>query len=167
MRRQGPVFHAMPAPNIHVGMRLDPFPVTGWVRRRLLRSMIADHLRITRSLRRKGYLKREPGTKTLSDHTKGMIRDYMRVVDTAYMIEVAGVHGEGHHLGLQPVNQCYVDGGTGWSGMTFYGQLLWRAQIGDDHVAVLQPPETVRFGFADREILKHQYRREPCPNTAS
>ena len=157
MRRYGPKFNAMPKAEIHVGMRLNPFPITGWQRKRLLQHMIREHLAIERRLIRGGYMKKEPTSKALRDHTKQQIRDYMQVVDTAYMVEVAGVHGRGHHLGLQPVNQCYIDGGAGWSGMTFYGQLLWRALVSGNHVTVLQPPAAVKFGFSDREILKHRY----------
>jgi hypothetical protein len=147
--------HPMPSPKIRVGMKVKPFELTGWARRQIVEFLIKDHLRVLASLRRAGYAKRSPEDPAiLSKHTKDAIRAFLHVIDDAHTVEIAGVHGEGHHLGLHTVNACYVDGGSGWSGMTFYGQLLWRALVNGNQLVVLQPSEIVRFLFSERELAK-------------
>ncbi|MBX4911473.1 hypothetical protein HJA82_29605 [Rhizobium bangladeshense] len=149
------VFAERGKPKIHIGMRIAPFPLSRWQRKQLLRAQIREHLRIDRRLRLKGYLTRTPEDPTiLGVNTKRMIREFMAVIDNAHTVEVAGIHANGHHLGLQPVSECYVRGGSGWSGMEFYGQLLWRATIDGNEVVVLQPTSTVNYTFSEQGIIK-------------
>ncbi len=147
--------YAIPDTALHVGMKLEPFALSAWERRQILRTMISDHIRVCAKLRRDGYIKKTPDDRTiLTKHGKGMIRDCMHVIDTAHTVEVAGIHGGGHHLHSRPVNQCYVSGGTGWSGMDFYAQLLWRATVDGNEVVVLQPAASVRHTFTDHAMSK-------------
>jgi hypothetical protein len=136
-------------------MKVAPFTLSAWERGKILRTMISEHIRVCAKLRRDGYIQKTPGdTAVLTKHVKGMIRAFMHVIDTAHTVEVAGVHGGGHHLGLSPVNQCYVGGGSGWSGMDFYAQLLWRATVDGNEVVVLQPSDSVRHCFSDHAMRK-------------
>jgi hypothetical protein len=147
--------YSIPSPSVHIGMKLAPFALSAWERKKIVRAMISEHLRICGRLRRDGYLEKAPDDSgVLTKHVKGMIRACMHVIDTAHTVEVAGVHGGGHHLGLSPVNQCYVGGGSGWSGMDFHAQLLWRATVGGNEVVVLQPTQSVRHCFSDHAMRK-------------
>jgi hypothetical protein len=146
---------SIPDPAVHIGMKLTPFSLSAWERRKIVRTMISEHVRVLSGMRRDGYIKKTPGdTAILTNHVKGMIRACMHVIDTAHTVEVAGVHGGGHHLGLMPVSQCYVGGGTGWSGMDFHAQLLWRATVDGNEVVVLQPRGSVRHCFTDHAMRK-------------
>lgn len=147
--------YAIPEVEIRIGMKLEPFVLSAWARKKILRTMIREHLSICSGMRRDGYLAKTPGdTAVLTKHVKGMIRAFMNVIDNAHTVEVAGVHGGGHHLGLSPVNQCYVGGGSGGSGMDFYAQLLWRATVDGNEVVVLQPSGSVRHCFSDHAMSK-------------
>ncbi len=153
--------HSIPDPAVHIGMKLAPFALSEWERKKILRTMISEHVRICAGMRHDGYLVKTPGdTAVLTKHVKGMIRAFMNVIDTAHTVEVAGIHGGGHHLGLSPVNQCYVGGGSGWSGMDFYTQLLWRATVEGNEVVVLQPSGSVRHCFSDRAMRKKAINSE-------
>lgn len=143
----------LPLPKFPVGTKVPPFRLSRYQRGTILKAMIRSHIRTLTRLRKDGYAKREPGdSAVLSKHIKGMIRAYLKVVDTAYEIEIAGTVADGLHLGLHPVNGCYVGGGAGWSGMDFYYQLLWRAEDDKNHVVVLQPLNAVDFVFAEHFI---------------
>ncbi|MNU26995.1 hypothetical protein D3C71_153800 [compost metagenome] len=153
--------NSIPDPAVHIGMKLAPFALSAWERKNILRTMISEHVRICAGMRREGYLAKTPGdTAVLTKHVKGMIRAVLNVIDNAHTVEVAGVHGGGHHLGLSPVNQCYVGGGSGWSGMDFYAQLLWRATVDGNEVVVLQPSGSVRHCFSDRAMRKKAINSE-------
>jgi hypothetical protein len=108
--------------------------------------MVREHGGIAKWLRFKGYLEREPGFPILSRRCKATIREVFDIVDTAYEVEVAGIQASGHLLGLHPVNGCYVGGGTGWSGLIFHYQLLFRAKRNGHHVVILQPSDLRLFG---------------------
>lgn len=146
---------SMPLPKIEIGMKVQPFELSAYHRKILVRSQISEHLNTARRLRKRGYLNRVPGDmKVLGNHAKEMIRAFMRVIDTAHTVEIAGIHGFGHHLGLSPVNECYVSGGPQWSGLVFRPQLLWRATVDGKELAVLQPLSSIPSCFLEREILE-------------
>jgi hypothetical protein len=62
----------------------------------------------------------------INDGNKEAIRETIRVIETAYEVEVAGVSARPS----QPyvANQCYVGGGAGWSGLSYGCALLFRAE---------------------------------------
>jgi hypothetical protein len=143
----------IPEPEIHIGMKLEPFSLSNWERRKIVRTMISEYVCVLVKLRRKGFVKKTPDDRAvLTQHVKGMIRAFMHVIDTAHTVEVAGIHGGGHQLGLSPVNQCYVGGGTSCSGMDFHAQLLWRATVDGKELVVLQPPGSVAHCFSDHAM---------------
>jgi hypothetical protein len=146
MRPTGKVYD-LPTPKIAVGAKVVGFKLDDYSRYKWARHMVHEHVRIAKSLRFQGYLEREPGYPILSRRCKATIRKVFLLVDTSYEIEVAGIQASGHHLGLHPINGCYVGGGSGWSGLDFHYQLLFRAK--DDqghHVVVLQPSDLRLFG---------------------
>ncbi|NTF18263.1 hypothetical protein G6L37_07570 [Agrobacterium rubi] len=140
-----PTNKEMPTPKVQIGMRIKPFALSMWHRKVIVRSQITEHLRIARQLSVRGYPNRSPeDTTILTNFAKREIRAFMHVIDNAHTIEVAGLHGYGHMLGLHPVNECYVSGGSSWPCLEFRPQLLWRATVDEKEVVVLQPTASVR-----------------------
>jgi hypothetical protein len=151
MRPSGKAYD-LPTPKVAVGAKVIGFKLDAYSRYRWMRHMLSEHHRIVKRMRLEGYLAPEPGDSLLPKRLKDVIRRVIRIVDTAYEIEVAGIQGEGFHLHLHPANGCYVGGGSGWSGMTFYYQLLFRAFDEGNHVVVLQPSD-LRL-FPEYQIIK-------------
>lgn len=142
-RPRGPVYD-LPAPRVQIGQQVDPKRmVDRYARHQILRWQIRNTITILRSLRAQGYDQRRPGEPILSAHTKGLIRQVMRVVDSAYEAEVAGIHASPGQPSV--ANQCYVGGSHAWSGITYYCQLLFRAEIDGQHVAYLHPEALFTF----------------------
>jgi hypothetical protein len=141
----------IPTPLIAIGTKVPVFRLDKYSRRCLVRHLVTKNRSILKSLRREGYATRERGEAMLSSHVKSLMRATLNLVDTAYEIEVAGIQGVGHHLGLQPVNGCYVGGGQSASGLQFYCQLLFRGKQGTNHVVFLMPLHL--WLFHERMIL--------------
>jgi hypothetical protein len=129
----------LPTPRIAVGAKIVGFKLDDYSRYMWARYQVREHAKIAKSLRFQGFLEREPGFPVLSRHCKAAIRTVFTVVDTSYEVEVAGIQADGHHLQLHATNGCYVGGGSSWSGMIFYYQLLFRAKLHNNHVVILQP----------------------------
>ncbi len=138
--------HDLPVPLIHVGQQIPPFRIDSWSRKQLVRHMIREHSRVLRRLRLIGFGARADDGKFMLPHIKQSMRECLSVVDTAEEIEIAGVQASGHHHHDVVVNGCYVGGGSGWSGIDYHGQLLWRAKRNGNHVVFLQPLNLRLFG---------------------
>jgi hypothetical protein len=152
MRPTGKAYD-LPTPKIAVGSKIVGFKLDDYSRYMWARHQVGEHARIAKRLRFEGHMKREPGEPILHSRWKEAIRENLVVIDTAYEIEVAGIQASGHQLGLYPVNGCYVGGGSSWSGVTFYYQLLFRAERHNRHVVILQPSDLRLFG--EYHLIKH------------
>jgi hypothetical protein len=135
----------LPTPRVAIGTKVPVFRLDAYSRGRLVRHMVAEHMRILTKLRLQGYAHRSPGEPMLPRHLKNEVLRVLHVIDTSDEIEVAGTQAGGHHLGLHLTNGCYVGGSNGWGGLDHYCQLLWRAKDGNNHVVFLQPVQLRLF----------------------
>ncbi|WFU52240.1 hypothetical protein QA639_21265 [Bradyrhizobium pachyrhizi] len=152
MRPTGKAYD-LPTPRIAIGAKVVGFKLDDYSRYMWARFQLREFGRTAKRLRFLGYCKREPGETIIVPRWKEIIREVFTVVDSAYEIEVAGIQASGLHLQGHPTNACYVGGGSGWSGMDFSYQLLFRAKRGKNHVVVLQPSD-LRL-FYEYHLLKH------------
>jgi len=127
MRPTGPMYD-LPTPKFAIGDKLDRATLMnghyafekGWYRRAILR----DKVRYYRDWK----VDNDPGGKICPGH-KAAIRGVMRLVDTAYEVEVSGILMRSSQNEDMIANQCYVGaGGSGWSGSTPYATLLFRGE---------------------------------------
>lgn len=127
----------LPVVSIVVGDHVDRAVAMGdgWYRQQILRDELKRVRRILLELKEKKRIKWNG--KRLPDGNKNAIRQIMRIVDTAYEVEVSGVVLRGMHIDNTWTDQCYVGGGSGWSGMSPYATLLFRAVLdGEQHAGV-------------------------------
>ena len=115
----------LPIPKITIGQKIRPSFVRSrdfeWHRRQILKAMIDDSRR---------YAKRSKKNVRLPEHLKTSIRNAMFVIDNCYEIEIAGVTATGMQVSAgRAANQCYVGGGSGWSGIDYCAVLLFRAEL--------------------------------------
>ena len=152
-RPRGPAYD-LKTPKFTVGMHVAREQILSPYSRLCI---LQFHLKKTRSilisLKRDGYLEDWPGGKApIPKGNKESIRDLMAVIDGAYEVEIAGVISSCMHIDMSVSNQCYVGGGSGWSGISFQYQLLFRAFHKGNHVAVLVSPEAFTWGEYDIEV---------------
>ncbi len=75
------------------------------------------------------------------DGNKNQIREIIRVIESAYEIEVAGVIAHPSHPGVS--NQCYIGGGSGCGGISYGCAILFRAEQPNDQPD--RPPNQVQY----------------------
>jgi hypothetical protein len=116
-------------PQFAVGDRVDREKIMGdgWYRSEILRDQLKDTRRVLLKLKKNGYVTWSGGR--LPEGNKDAIRHVMEIIDTAYEVEVSGVVMLGMHIDNTWTNQCYVGGGSGWSGMIAHATLLFRAVV--------------------------------------
>lgn len=123
------LFEPIPRPKFPIGTRLDPRKLSDLNRAYYLKQIRNGLIRQLRqtvtSLRKKGYLAEMTSKKLLPLH-KQRLRDMFNFMATADFVEVAGHRPHGMHISNQIAHQCYVTGGTGWSGLSFDYYVLFR-----------------------------------------
>lgn len=121
---------ALPAPKFNIGDTVLWLPCRNrtWNEKQYLRYLIADHRKTARQLHRDGYAGYEH---RLSNHMKGLIRDCVKVLREATVVEIAGiVPFSMYNVDSAIFNQCYLASKQGvHSGVSYRYQLLIRFNV--------------------------------------
>jgi hypothetical protein len=119
--RESPV--ALPRPKHAIGARLLPDCVSAYNRRQLLRHLLRGYRKMHQKFAKKyGF---NPLHGKLSDHMKGLLRDQLSLVDSADVVEIAGMQPEGMHVN-HPAHESYLRDGQTHSGVHYEYFLLFR-----------------------------------------
>lgn len=123
------LFEPIPRPKYPIGMRLDPRKLSdinrSYYLKQIRNGLIRQLRQTVTSLRKQGYLNEMTTNKLLPVHKQGL-RDMFNFMMTADFVEVAGHRPHGMHISNQIAHQCYVTGGTSWSGLSFDYYVLFR-----------------------------------------
>jgi hypothetical protein len=120
-------------PKIAIGTRVSrDMAMAGvdgkYYRKTLLRDALVHTRKTLKKLKRDGYMDSWNG-KQLPEYNKAKIRQMMRVIDTAYEVQVSGVSTFNVSINNMSNTQAYVGGGSGMSGMRINYTLLFRAVV--------------------------------------
>lgn len=137
----GPV--SLPKPQYRIGQRVDRSCLDSepYYRRQLLRTEIAnlrktfEKIKYNARVRDKigfvpGVPQKHPSNQAggrLLDGHKRMIREIMEMFDKAEVIEICGIVSVGAQANVHISNQCYLRSGLGWSGVSWYYNLMLRS----------------------------------------
>ena len=126
-RPTGPMYD-LPTPKVQIGDKLrlsfGKGPEIAYYKKLLVRAKLKQLRAFYRGWAVEDAKYRKP--MKINDGNKNQIREMLRVIENAYEIEVAGVIARPSQPGVS--NQCYVGGGSGWSGLSYGCALLFRAE---------------------------------------
>ncbi len=149
----------LPSTKVKIGDKLRPSigrsPEFQYARRQIVRAELKKIRACYRSFHKSGMEGYHPHMRLL-DGNKNRIREILRVIDEAYEVEVAGLMAHSSQGG-SVTNQCYVGGGSGWSGISYRCALLFRAEqpSGDPTRA----PNQVQFLLNDATVFDYHVER--------
>jgi hypothetical protein len=157
----------MPTPRYAVGQRVDPACITPWHRGRMVREMIARTARVVRKLRLGGYACGGGVTgrgRGLPAFNKDQIRVFIRVVDRAECVEIAGlVPTEPLVVGFV-ASQCYLERGQSHGGVDYRYLLLFRWTNEAGNAVVYIHPEPILY---ESSVRLHSAPERPTAGGAS
>jgi hypothetical protein len=114
---------ALPRPKHAIGTQLRPGCVIAYSRKLLLRHLLRGYRKMHRNFAMKyGF---NPLHGKLSEHMKGLLRDQLSLVDTADVVEIAGMRPKGMHVN-HPSHESYLLDGQTHSGVHYEYFLLFR-----------------------------------------
>lgn len=126
------VFEPIPQPTVPIGTQLDLSKAASYNQpyyiRRIRRELIRRMRSTVSRLHADGYLPEMVGKKMLSRH-KEMLRakfEFMRTADGVFVAGHAPSEAQSHD---NIANQCYLKGGSGFSGMSFHCYVMFRKNV--------------------------------------
>jgi hypothetical protein len=130
-----------------------------YVRQELVRESLRAYRKIFDRIQAVDGKKRKRWMK-LPEGNKAAFRKQLSAIWNAYEVEVCGIVARHACVNGGVANQCYIGGGSGWGGIQYGCQLLFRAaqpndsqpSRGDNHVAIAIDPEV--FLWTDHELLE-------------
>lgn len=147
-RPTGPAYD-LPTPKVKIGDKLRPAvgrgPEIAYYKKQLVRQQMKNLRRLYKEWAVTNP-ERFGKPMKITDGNKDNIREMIRVIENAYEVEVAGITARPS----QPyvANQCYVGGGSGWSGLSYSCVLLFRAE---------QPSKQTEGAMNQVAYLMHEF----------
>lgn len=127
----GKVAAKLPTPKFNVGDDVSDFRCKGYYRKCTLVHFI-DYFRFPY------WQKRTRVAGKLPEHQKELIRKFMKIIDSAHRVTVAGVIPTYGHVINYVANQCYIEGVPGAaSGVGYTYHLLYQANIDGKELAII------------------------------
>ncbi len=144
-------------PMYPIGTKIDLSKIVGEDRayfQRKIRKVLIQRLRKTlNSLQKQGYLKEMRGKKMLS-YNKDQLRAAFCLMAEADSVEVAGYAPCGMHTVGFIANQCYIQGGTGFSGTSYSYYFMFRKTDEEGRKLVyIYPEPLMRESSVSRYLL--------------
>jgi hypothetical protein len=137
---------AMPHPKYPVGTQLDlakiPLCDQAYYKKTVRRTLIRRLRQSLNRLQAQGYLEEMRGKKMLAGN-KAALRDIFLFMETADTVEVAGHQPTGLHSVGSIVNECYLQGGSSFSGTSFSYFLLFRKKDAEGRNLVCIYPDAL------------------------